>query len=207
MIDVKKQHKLIDYPDAVSAMEARVAQIITGERSEQLWLLEHPPIYTSGTSANPQDLINAQFPVFETGRGGEFTYHGPGQRVGYAMMDLGARDQKDLRLYVHNLEQWVINALDEFDVRAERRSGRIGLWVRTGLTEAKIAAIGVRVRKWVTFHGVAINNTPDLAHFNGIVPCGIREYGVTSLKDLGVTVSMDVLDGVLEKHFKDIFGP
>ncbi len=205
MIQVKKEQGLINYPDAVASMESHVADMIAGHESEKLWLLEHPSIYTSGTSANRADLISAQFPVFETGRGGEFTYHGPGQRVGYAMMNLGKRNQKDLRLYVQKLEQWLINALAEFDVRAERRSGRIGLWVKVGITEAKIAAIGVRVRKWVTFHGVAVNNAPDLSHFNGIVPCGIREYGVTSLKDLGVDVSMDVLDAVLEKHFRDIF--
>ena len=200
------------YPDAVDFMEERVAAIIDKKASEAVWLLEHPPIYTAGTSTDDKDLLDARFPVFKTGRGGELTYHGPGQRVGYVMMDLNARNKKDVRHYVYNLEQWVINALGEFNVWAERREGRVGLWVDMHRAkgavkgaEAKIAAIGVRVRKWVTFHGVSINNDPDLSHFGGIVPCGIKDHGVTSLEDLGHTVSMTELDAALKHHFDKVF--
>jgi lipoyl(octanoyl) transferase len=202
---------LVFYPDAVAAMEARVAAIHAGERGEQVWLVEHPPLYTAGTSARPSDLLDARFPVHETGRGGQLTYHGPGQRVAYVMLDLKRRSP-DVRAYVAGLEDWIMRALATFGVKAERREGRVGLWVAMerhgGLpgTEAKIAAIGVRVRRWITFHGAAINLAPNLSHYAGIVPCGIREHGVTSLKALGVDATMDDLDAALKKAWPATFG-
>lgn len=200
----------VPYPDAVKAMERRVAAIATGAAPEQVWLLEHPPLYTAGTSARMTDLRDpGRFPVHETGRGGQLTYHGPGQRVAYVMLDLRRRGQ-DVRAHVHNLEEWIIRALATFNVTAERRGGRVGIWVvRGGGREDKIAAIGVRVRRWVTFHGVAINVEPELDHFDGIVPCGIADpnYGVTSLIDLGLPVTMADLDVALMSTFPGVFGP
>jgi lipoyl(octanoyl) transferase len=199
----------IPYPDAVAEMEARVARIRAGETSEQVWLLEHPPLYTGGTSARPEDLLQPdRFPVYQTGRGGQFTYHGPGQRVCYVMLDLKNRGQ-DVRRYVHDLEDWVIRALARFNVKGERRDDRVGIWVsRDGGREDKIAAIGVRIRRWVSFHGIAINVEPDLEHFAGIVPCGIggAQYGVTSLVDLGLPVTMTDLDVALKQTFGEVFG-
>jgi len=197
----------VPYPEAVAAMEARVAAIHAGTAPECVWLLEHPPLYTAGTSAQTADLLApARFPVYRSGRGGQYTYHGPGQRVGYAMLDLKRRGA-DLRSYVHDLESWVIAALARFNLRGERRAGRVGIWVvRNNGREDKIAAIGVRVRRWVAFHGVAINVDPDLSHFAGIVPCGIRHYGVTSLRDLGYPVTLPDLDVALQDAFKDVFG-
>jgi lipoyl(octanoyl) transferase len=201
---------LIDYPEAVAAMEARVAAIRAGDASDLVWLVEHPPLYTSGTSAKPSDLLDARFPVFETGRGGQLTYHGPGQRVAYVMLDLKRRNP-DIRDYVRRLEGWVMAALASFGVIAERREGRVGLWVplehHGGLpdTEAKIAAIGVRVRHWITYHGAAINLAPDLSHYSGIVPCGIREHGVTSLKALGVDATIEELDQALKDAWPEAF--
>jgi len=196
----------VDYPAAIEAMERRVEAIRLGRAAELVWLLEHPPLYTAGTSARPEDLLDARFPVFRTGRGGQYTYHGPGQRVAYVMLDLRRRLQ-DLRLYVAALEEWVIRALARFNVTGERRPGRVGIWVvRRDGREDKIAAIGVRVRGWVTFHGVAINVEPDLSHFDGIVPCGIRGHGVTSLVDLGLPVGMADLDAALEGAFEEGFG-
>jgi len=196
----------VDYPAAIEAMERRVEAIRLGRAAELVWLLEHPPLYTAGTSARPEDLLDARFPVFRTGRGGQYTYHGPGQRVAYVMLDLRRRLQ-DLRLYVAALEEWVIRALARFNVTGERRPGRVGIWVvRRDGREDKIAAIGVRVRGWVTFHGVAINVEPDLSHFDGIVPCGIRGHGVTSLVDLGLPVGMADLDAALEGAFEEVFG-
>jgi lipoyl(octanoyl) transferase len=199
---------LVPYPEALAAMEQRVAAIRAGAASELVWLLEHPPLYTAGTSARPGDLLAPQrFPVFEAGRGGQYTYHGPGQRVAYLMLDLQRR-KPDLRRYISQLEEWVIRALARFDVRGERRPDRIGIWVvRPGGQEAKIAAIGVRVRRWVSYHGVAINLDPDLAHFGGIVPCGISGFGVTSLADLGLTTTMAELDAALMATFEQVFGP
>lgn len=207
---------LTAYPEALRAMEARVDAIVAGRARELVWLLEHPPLYTAGTSARPADLLDpARFPVYDSRRGGEYTYHGPGQRVAYAMLDLNARG-RDLRAYVWRLEEWVIRALAEFCVTAERRAGRVGVWVvrpdkppRPDGTPAedKIAAIGVRVRRWVAFHGVAINVEPDLGHFAGIVPCGIRGHGVTSLVDLGLPVSMADLDVALRRTFAEVFAP
>jgi len=202
---------LVPYPNAVAAMEARVAAIQAGAQSEQVWLVEHPPLYTAGTSAKPSDLLEARFPVYETGRGGQLTYHGPGQRVAYVMLDLKRRSP-DVRAYVAGLEAWIMRALGTFGVTAERREGRVGLWVAMerhgGLpgTEAKIAAIGVRVRHWITFHGAAINLAPNLTHYAGIVPCGIREHGVTSLKALGVDATMEDLDAALKEAWPAVFG-
>ena len=196
-------------PLAVAAMEARVQAIREAGAAEKIWLLEHLPLYTAGTSAKPADLLSARFPVHATGRGGQYTYHGPGQRVAYAMLDLQKRGP-DLRRYIWNLEEWLILALHEFDVQAERRDGRVGLWIdlsrfdRAG--EAKIAAIGVRVRKWVTYHGVAVNVAPELAHYAGIVPCGIAGHGVTSLADLGIECSMADMDVALHAAWPRVFG-
>ncbi|MBA4788527.1 MAG: lipoyl(octanoyl) transferase LipB [Rhizobiales bacterium] len=197
---------LVPYPEAMARMEARVAAIAAGTAPEAVWLLEHPPLYTAGTSAKPEDLVDARFPVFETGRGGQFTYHGPGQRVAYAMLDLKRR-QPDLRRYVSALEAWLIASLSAFNVTGERREDRVGVWVRRpGGGEDKIAAIGIRVRHWVTFHGISLNVDPDLDHFGGIVPCGVREHGVTSLAALGHLVSLPEVDTVLRVAFEEIFG-
>jgi lipoyl(octanoyl) transferase len=207
---------LIRYEDALADMEARADRIAAGVAAERVWLLEHPPLYTAGTSAKPEDLVEARFPVYRTGRGGQFTYHGPGQRVVYVMLDLRRR-RPDVRAYVAALEGWLIAALEAFDVRGETRDDRVGVWVRRpdkpgsvngAAAEDKIAAIGVRVRRWATFHGVALNVAPDLAHFSGIVPCGIAEahYGVTSLADLGRAPTMAEADAALRSAFETTFG-
>jgi len=199
-----------DYLETLAAMEDRVARIAAGTAPEAVWLLEHPPLYTAGTSAQPQDLVAPdRFPVFAAGRGGQYTYHGPGQRVAYVMLDLNNRG-RDVRLFVSALEDWVIDTLSEFGVRGERRTGRVGVWVTRpdkaptlggGVREDKIAAIGVKLRRWVSFHGISINVEPDLSHFDGIVPCGIREHGVTSLVDLGLPVTMADVDAALMATF------
>ena len=204
-VEWKVSDQPVAYPDALAEMEARAAAIADGRAGEQVWLLEHPPIYTAGTSANDADLIDARFPVYRTGRGGQFTYHGPGQRVGYAMLNLRTRTP-DVRAYVHDLEQWLIETLAQFGVQGERREGRVGIWVQRGMREDKIAALGVRIRRWVTLHGVALNVAPDLTHFSGIVPCGVRAHGVTSLADLGIAASMADVDMALKENFKKIFG-
>ncbi len=201
----------VDYAAAEAAMEARVAAIAAGEAEEMVWLLEHPPLYTAGVSAKDDDLLAPdRFPVHRTGRGGQYTYHGPGQRVAYVMLDLNRRG-KDVRGFVHGLEDWIIGALDRFGVQAGMREGRVGVWVeRKGAgwsREDKIAAIGVKVRKWVSFHGISLNVEPDLDHFGGIVPCGITEHGVTSLVDLGVLATMDEADDALKSSFQRVFGP
>lgn len=197
----------VDYPAAIAGMEARVAAIRAGEADDLVWLLEHPSLYTAGTSANAADLLDARFPVYETGRGGEYTYHGPGQRVAYAMFDLKKRQQEpDIKKYICNLEEVVIRALAQFGITGERREGRVGIWVVTPAGEKKIAAIGVRIRHWVTYHGLAINVNPDLSHFSGIVPCGISQFGVTSLHDLGKVIEISKLDAALENAFRAIFG-
>lgn len=205
---VSKGH--VDYAAAEAFMEARVAAIAAGEADEMVWLLEHPPLYTAGVSARDEDLLDAgRFPVHRTGRGGQFTYHGPGQRVAYVMLDLDKRG-RDVRAFVRGLEGWLIEALDAFGVAAGVREGRVGVWVeRKGAgwaREDKIAAIGVKVRKWVTFHGISLNVEPDLDHFAGIVPCGIQQHGVTSLVDLGVPATMDEADGALRDSFRRLFG-
>jgi lipoyl(octanoyl) transferase len=199
----------IPYPEALSTMEDRVARIRENTAKELIWLLEHPSLYTAGTSAKEQDLLAPdRFPVYRAGRGGQYTYHGPGQRIAYTMLDLRKRGP-DVRCFVHNLEEWVIQTLASFNVKGERREGRVGIWVdRGGGREDKIAAIGVRIRRWVTFHGISINVEPDLEHFSGIVPCGIgaQNLGVTSLVDLGLPVTMTDLDVALRESFDSVFG-
>ncbi|MCB9991101.1 MAG: lipoate-protein ligase B [Rhodospirillales bacterium] len=234
-MDIVTASDLIDYEHALSEMEARVAAIRAGEADEMIWLLEHPPLYTAGTSAKASDLLDARFPVYTAGRGGEYTYHGPGQRVAYVMLDLKRRAQRrhsgesrnlpgrgqqdpgfrrddggavpDIRRYVWQLEEWIIRALARFEIAGERRDGRIGIWcVSPDGREAKIAALGVRVRRWVSYHGVAINVDPDLSHFSGIVPCGIRDYGVTSMAQmLGRSVTMAELDEALIACWDEVF--
>jgi lipoyl(octanoyl) transferase len=197
---------LVPYGEAGAAMEARVAAIRAGTAPELVWLLEHPPLYTAGTSARPSDLIAPDLlPVFRSGRGGQYTYHGPGQRVGYVMLDLQKRGA-DLRAYVRDLEEWLIRTLQRFNVKGERRDGRVGIWIAEGGgKESKIAAIGVRVRHWVSFHGISLNVDPDLSHYRGIVPCGISEHGVTSLAALGITASMPEVDAALKSAFAEVF--
>jgi lipoyl(octanoyl) transferase len=201
----------VPYPEAVAAMEARVADIAAGRASELVWLLEHPPLYTSGTSGKPSDLLEPLFPLFATGRGGQLTYHGPGQRIAYVMLDLKPR-RPDVRAYVASLEQWIIRTLQQFNVRGERREDRVGVWVSRpdkGMGfEDKIAAIGVRLRHWVSFHGISINVEPDLSHFDAIVPCGVTDprYGVTSLVNLGHPVTTHEVDVALRQAFEEVFG-
>ncbi|MBV0914002.1 lipoyl(octanoyl) transferase LipB [Anianabacter salinae] len=205
---------LVPYEDALHRMEARAADIAEGRADEAIWLLEHPPLYTAGTSARPEDLTDPdRFPVHQARRGGQYTYHGPGQRVAYVMLDVGKRG-RDVRRFVQDLEAWVIAALAEFNVDGHIREGRVGVWVERpdkppmpdgSLREDKIAAIGIRLRKWVSFHGLSINVEPDLSHFDGIVPCGIREHGVTSLVDLGLPVTMEDLDVALKRSFGQVF--
>jgi len=203
---------LVPYETALAVMEERVAEIAAGRAPELVWLLEHPPLYTAGTSAQPDGLVEARFPVYETGRGGEFTYHGPGQRVVYLMLHLKRR-RPDVRLFVATLEEWLIRTLATFNVRGERREDRIGVWVprpdRGAGAEDKIAAIGIRLRRWVSLHGIAFNVDPDLTHFTGIVPCGVADtrYGVTSLTDLGHVVSMPEVDMAMRREFEGLFGP
>lgn len=216
MVEWMKSPGLVPYEDALSRMEARVAAIAHGGADEAIWLLEHPPLYTAGTSARAEDLTDpGRFPVHVAGRGGQYTYHGPGQRVAYVMLDLNRRG-RDVRAFVRKLEAWIIAALAEFNVRGEVRAGRVGVWVTRHDTapnpdgsprEDKIAAIGVKLRKWISFHGISINVEPDLGHFDGIVPCGIRDHGVTSLVDLGLPVTTDDLDRALMATFATVFGP
>ncbi len=205
-LEWKYTEGLTSYEEAMAFMEQRVADIHGGRASELVWFLQHPPLYTGGTSAKIDDLLLPdRFPIYDTGRGGQYTYHGPGQRVVYVMLDLTRRG-RDLRKYVFQLEQWIIETLAEFNVTAERRKGRVGVWVtRNGGGEEKIAAIGVRVRKWVSFHGICINVEPDLEHYSGIVPCGISEHGVTSLAALGLPVAMHDVDAVLKHKWTEIF--
>jgi lipoyl(octanoyl) transferase len=200
----------VGYDEAVAEMEARVAAIASGRAAERVWLVEHPPLYTAGTSARDADLVEPdRFPVFRSGRGGQFTYHGPGQRVAYVMLDLNRR-VPDVRRYVAGLEAWLIGTLAAFNVRGERREDRVGVWVRrpdkAATAEDKIAAIGIRVRRWVTYHGVSLNVEPDLSHFSGIVPCGVRQHGITSLVDLGIPVAMPEADAALRGAFEPVFG-
>ncbi|MCB8823235.1 lipoyl(octanoyl) transferase LipB [Microvirga rosea] len=209
-VEWRIEEGLTGYEEAVRFMEERVAAIVEGRAPELVWLVEHPPLYTAGTSAQKSDLVDPdRFPVFETGRGGQYTYHGPGQRVAYVMLDL-ARRQKDLRRYVAALEAWLIDTLSEFNIRGERREDRVGVWVRRpekgAGVEDKVAAIGIRVRRWVTFHGVSLNVEPELSHFSGIIPCGVHQHGVTSLVDLGIPVTMPEVDAMMRKTFEQIFG-
>lgn len=202
-IEWRTSDALVDYPQALADMEDRAATIAAGEASERVWLLEHPPLYTAGTSADVAELLDPRFPVHDAGRGGRYTYHGPGQRIGYLNLDLSLRG-KDIRNFVHHLEGWMIDALSDFDIAARRAGGRIGIWTddQNG-REAKIGALGIRVRRWVTLHGFAINVDPDLSHFSGIVPCGIADYPVTSIAALGKNASMVELDQALKRHFPD----
>ena len=206
LIEWRTASEPVDYETAVAFMEDRVEGIRTHQAPETVWLLEHPPLYTAGTSATPDDLLEpGRFPVYRTGRGGQYTYHGPGQRVGYVMLDLNKRG-RDVRAYVHNLEEWIIATLAKFDVKGERRDDRVGIWIdQGGGVEHKIAAIGVRIRRWITFHGIAINVNPDLSHFTGIVPCGIEAHGVTSLHALGIPVTMEEVDAALRGAFDEAF--
>ena len=210
-VEWQVSHAPVPYLEAVAAMEVRVAAIAAGKAPELVWLLEHPPLYTSGTSGKAHDLLDARFPVFATGRGGQLTYHGPGQRVAYVMLDLKRR-RPDVRAYVASLEEWIIRTLDTFDVHGERREDRVGVWVQrpdkgSGF-EDKVAALGVRLRRWVSFHGISINVTPDLTHFDAIVPCGVVDprYGVTSLADLGYPATMADVDIALRRAFEAVFG-
>lgn len=215
MVDWLTSDGLTPYELALREMETRAGDIRDGRANEAIWLVEHPPLYTAGTSANPADLTDPdRFPVFEARRGGQYTYHGPGQRVAYVMLDVAERG-RDVRKFVHQMEEWVIATLAEFNVTGERREGRVGVWVvRPDMPpnadgtprEDKIAAIGIRLRKWVSFHGLSINVEPDLSHFDGIIPCGISEHGVTSLVDLGLPVTMTDVDVALKKTFPAIFG-
>ncbi|MBO6791899.1 MAG: lipoyl(octanoyl) transferase LipB [Dinoroseobacter sp.] len=214
MVDWITSEKLVPYPLAISEMEARVAKIAAGTATEVVWLLEHPPLYTAGKSADPTDLVDPdRFPVFPSKRGGQYTYHGPGQRVAYVMLDL-ARHGKDVRQFVERIEDWVIATLDEFNVKGEKREGRVGVWVvrpdkppnADGTPrEDKIAAVGLRLHKWVSFHGISINVEPELDHFDGIVPCGIQGHGVTSLVDLGLPVTLEDVDLALKRTFPKAF--
>jgi len=206
-VEWRTSEGLTPYAEAVRAMEDRAARIREGTAGELVWLVEHPPLYTAGTSARPEDLLDAaRFPVHRTGRGGQYTYHGPGQRVGYVMLDLEDRG-RDVRKYVGALEEWLIRTLARFGVEGERREGRVGIWVARGTCEDKVAAIGVRLRRWVSYHGVSINVNPDLSHYAGIVPCGIAEHGVTSLADLGISASMAEVDAALKEAFAEVFMP
>jgi len=214
MVEWKVHDAPVSYPEALAAMDARVEAILAGAADECIWLLEHPPLYTAGVSARPEELLDNRFPVHRSRRGGRYTYHGPGQRVVYVMLDLNRRG-RDVRRFVWQLEQWVIDTLDTFQVRAGRREGRVGVWVpRPEKTpqpdgsppEDKIAAIGIRLRRWVSFHGISINVEPDLSHYSGIVPCGIAGHGVTSLVDLGLPVTMTDLDLALKQRFMQMPG-
>lgn len=189
----------VPYAESLAAMEVRAAAVAAGEARELVWLLEHPPVYTGGTSADPAELIDPRFPVVQTGRGGRYTYHGPGQRVGYLVLDLNRRG-RDVRCFIHELEHWLIATLADFGIEARTESGRVGIWTGHGAEEAKIGAIGVRVKRWVTLHGFAINLDPDLAHFGGIVPCGLADYAVTSAAALGKTIAPEAFDAALAIH-------
>ena len=206
-VEWRRSDSPVPYPDAMAFMDSRVTAIRKESARECVWLLEHPPLYTGGTSARPSDLLDPdRFPVFSTGRGGQYTYHGPGQRVVYLMLDLDRRG-RDIRAFVHDLEEWLILTLAQFGIRGERRDDRVGIWVDRGNgREDKIAALGLRVRRWVSFHGVSINVDPDLSGFAGIVPCGITDHGVTSMRDLGCPAAMRELDSALENSFLDILG-
>lgn len=206
----QSEDRPVPYDRALAFMEAKISLIREKAEQEHVWLLEHPPVYTAGTSAETKDLLNPRFPVYTAGRGGQYTYHGPGQRIAYVMLDLQKRGP-DLKAYIHKLEEWAIQSLNDFGVKGERREGRVGLWVdmkpyghKKGV-EKKIGAIGVRVRKWVTFHGLSLNVNPDLSHYDGIVPCGIAEHGVTSLADLGIKASMQEVDKVLRANWDKVF--
>lgn len=199
-MQILKSDELVDYPSALAMMQHRVDEIANGWQEEMLWFLEHPPLYTSGTSAREDDLLEKRFPVYDAGRGGQFTYHGPGQLVCYVMIKL---EPQDVRLFVWRLEEWIIRTLAHFGIKGERREGRVGIWVIDGGEEAKIAAIGIRLKKWVSFHGISINISPELEHFKGIVPCGLPQFGVTSFEKLGVETTMQEVMEVMTREFEN----
>ncbi|MFN7038551.1 MAG: lipoyl(octanoyl) transferase LipB [Alphaproteobacteria bacterium] len=209
MVEWKVTNKLVEYQEAINFMENKVESIFNDNSPELVWLLEHEHLYSAGTSAKDNELIrNNNFPVYKTGRGGKYTYHGPGQRIGYVMLNLKKRyypNSPDLKLYIWHLEEWLIKSLDIIGIKGERRKDRIGIWVATKFGEKKIAAIGVRVRKWITYHGFALNINPNLDHFNHIIPCGISEYGVTSIEQLGYNIAVQKIDEILKKKFLEIF--
>lgn len=206
MVEWLKSDNPVEYLSAIEFMEERVKLISEGIKPELIWLLEHPAIYTAGISADAAEIsANATIPVFQTGRGGKYTYHGPGQRVIYIMLDLKKRDKRDVRLYIESLGTWIVNSLRHFSVYGEFKSDRIGVWVNTNGKEEKIAAFGVKIRKWVTYHGVALNVCPDLCYYSSIIPCGIKEYGVTSMKKLGIETSLSTVDEVLQEEFYKVF--
>jgi lipoyl(octanoyl) transferase len=204
-LEIKVEDHVIEYPKALDLMEARARHVFDGSQSPLLWLLEHPPLYTLGTSASSADILNHELPAYETGRGGQVTYHGPGQRVAYVVINLKDHSQ-DLRAYVRDLEEWLILTLKDLGIEGLRREGRVGIWIIDNGVEKKIAAIGVRVKKWVTLHGIALNVYPNLSHYEGIVPCGLPQYGITSLHDLGVETSMAEVDKSLIHNFHKVFG-
>lgn len=205
MVEWLISNQLVDYNDAVKFMEERIKLIHDGLEDELVWLLEHSPLYTAGISATDAEVIEKLFPIYKTGRGGKYTYHGPGQRVIYLMLNLKKRNRCDIRLYVENLSNWIINVLKHFDIAGEYKRDRVGIWVSNNGREEKIAAFGIRLRKWVTYHGIAINVSPDLAHYRGIIPCGLQGYGVTSMKKLRVEISFSELDDILKQEFYKIF--
>ncbi|MDD9331897.1 MAG: lipoyl(octanoyl) transferase LipB [Wolbachia sp.] len=205
MVELIISDQLIDYNYAVKFMEGRIQLISDGQADELVWLLEHPPIYTAGISATDDDIIEELFPIYKTDRGGKYTYHGPGQRIIYLMLDLKKRNRCDIRLYIKDLSNWIINVLKHFDILGEFKENRIGVWVNNNGVEEKIAAFGIRLRKWITYHGIALNVFPDLSHYKGIIPCGLESYGVTSMKELGVEVLLSKLDNILKQEFYKIF--
>ncbi|WCR58701.1 MAG: Octanoyltransferase [Wolbachia endosymbiont of Ctenocephalides felis wCfeF] len=198
-------NQLIDYNHAVKFMEAKIQRIYDSLSDELVWLLQHPPLYTAGISATDDDIVEKLFPIYKTGRGGKYTYHGPGQRIIYLMLDLRKRNKCNIKLYIRDLSNWIINVLKHFNIFGEFKEERIGIWVNKNGVEEKIAAFGIRIRKWITYHGIALNVSPDLSHYRGIIPCGLKDYGVTSMKELGVEVSLSELDDILKKEFYKIF--
>ncbi|MCA4774356.1 lipoyl(octanoyl) transferase LipB [Wolbachia endosymbiont of Mansonella perstans] len=198
-------NQLINYNHAVKFMEVKIQRIYDSLSDELVWLLQHPPLYTAGINATDDDIVEKLFPVYKTGRGGKYTYHGPGQRIIYLMLNLKKRNKCDIRLYIRDLSNWIINVLKYFNTNGEFKEDRIGIWVNNNGVEGKIAAFGIRVRKWITYHGIALNVSPDLSHYRGIIPCGLKDYGATSMKELGVEVSLSELDDILKKEFYKIF--
>lgn len=198
-------NQLIDYNNAVEFMEAKIQQIYNNLSDELVWLLQHPPFYTAGIGATDDDIVEKLFPIYKTGRGGKYTYHGPGQRIIYLMLNLKKRNKRDIKLYIRDLSNWIINVLKHFNILGEFKEDRIGIWVNNNGVEEKIAAFGIRLRKWVTYHGIALNVSPNLSHYEGIIPCGLKDYGVTSMEKLGVKVSLCELDDILKQEFHKIF--
>lgn len=205
MIELLISDQRVDYNNAVEFMEAKIQQIYNNLSDELIWLLQHPPLYTAGIGATDDDMIEKLFPIYKTGRGGKYTYHGPGQRIIYLMLNLKKRNKCDIKLYIRDLSNWIINVLKHFNILGEFKEDRIGIWVNNNGVEEKIAAFGIRLRKWVTYHGIALNVSPNLSHYKGIIPCGLKDYGVTSMEKLGVKVSLYELDDILKQEFHKIF--